>query len=490
LIINNLPALQVIIPLLAAPVCAVVPYRKFAWLFTCIITFVTFFVSLKLAHIVWVNGAISYDMGNWDAPVGIEYRVDTLSAFLLVLISGIAAVTSVYSYSSVGAEVEKKRQPLFYAIFLLCLAGFLGISITNDLFNIFVFLEIASLASYALVAIGRDRRALMSAFEYLVLGTIGATFILIGIGLLYMMTGTLNISDLSIRVPPVTYASTVKAALAFFIVGLALKIGIFPLHMWLANAYTNSPSFVSSFLSGTASKVGIYVLLRVIFVVFNYRFSMDEMNGSSILITLALFTIFVGALVAIFQKNIKRMLAYSSISQMGYMLLGIGIVSKLGADATIVQFLSHSLAKVALFMAAGCVMLQSGSVRIEAFRGIAKTMPFTMAAFVIAGLSIIGLPLTAGFIGKWYLIEALVEKEMWMVLVAVVVSSLLSLVYIWRIIEVAYFSEALGDTKIAEAPPLMLISLWVLTIATIVFGIYPSVVIDFATKTSEYLFSL
>jgi multicomponent Na+:H+ antiporter subunit D len=490
LILYNLPVLQVIIPLLAAPVCAVIPYRKVAWLLTCIVTFVTFAIALKLGHLVYFGSPISYAMGNWEAPIGIEYRVDLLSAFMLIIVSGVGAVTSIYSYSSLSDEVEKKKQPLFYAVFMLCLAGLLGICITNDAFNIYVFLEISSLATYALIAMGKDRRALVSSFEYLVLGTIGATFILIAIGLLYMMTGTLNISDLSIRIPPTSYATPVKAALAFLTVGIALKVAIFPLHMWLANAYTNAPSFVSSFLSGTATKVGIYILIKFLFVVFGYRFSFDEMHLDKILMTTALFSIFAGSFIAIFQKNIKRMLAYSSISQIGYILLGISISGKVGVSAALILLFTHCVAKVTLFMATGCVMLRIGGVRIEDFKGIGAKMPFTMAAFLIAGLSMIGLPLTGGFIGKWYLLQAIVEKQLWLVLAAVVVSSLLSLVYIWRVVEIAYFKAPSAKSKFAEAPILMIIPMWFMVILVVVFGVYTQPLVSFAEAISGYLFSL
>jgi multicomponent Na+:H+ antiporter subunit D len=491
IIMNNLPALQVVLPLLAAPLCAVIPYRKFAWAFACLVTFLTFVIALNLAYGVFNNGVISYAMGGWEPPIGIEYRVDWLSAFMLVLVAGIGAVTSVYAYFSVNDEIEKPKQPLFYSMFLLCIAGLLGIIITNDVFNIYVFLEISSIATYALIAMGKDRRALIAAFEYLVLGTIGATFILIGIGLLYMMTGTLNISDLSMRIQGVEYSTPIKAGLAFLTVGLILKIAIFPLHIWLANAYTNAPSFVSSFLCGTATKVGIYVLIRVLFCIFGARFILDEVPVGSLLVTIALFSVFAGSLVAIFQNNIKRMLAYSSISQIGYILVGVGLVSKTGMLAAVVLLFSHSLAKCALFMATGAVALKVGGVRIEDFRGLGKKMPITMAAFLIAGLSMISLPLMVGFIGKWILLQALIEKHMWLLLLAVIISSLLSLVYVWRVVEMAYFEEGnLQENKINEAPLMMLVPMWVLVIMTVISGVYTAPLINFAGKISEYLFSL
>ena len=249
MIISNLPALQVVIPLLAAPVCAFLPTKRVAWLLVTVVSFLCLAISLQLAYQVFYSSPISYYMGGWKPPFGIEYRVDMLNSFVVVIVSSVAAITSIYSYNSIDNEVEKSKQPLFFSVFLLCFAGLLGICLTNDAFNIYVFLEISSLATYALIAMGKDRRALIASFEYLVLGTIGATFFLIGVGLLYMMTGTLNISDLSIRIaqsPLMLEMTPIRAAFAFLTVGLALKIAMFPLHLWLANAYTNAPSFVSA----------------------------------------------------------------------------------------------------------------------------------------------------------------------------------------------------------------------------------------------------
>lgn len=490
MILANLSALQVVVPLMAAPLCAVIPCRKLAWLFSCIITSVAAVISLALAYDVLSTGSvISYEMGNWPPPFGIEYRVDLLSAFVLVLVSGVGAITSIYAYSSVDAEIPQKKQPYFYALFLLCFAGLLGIVITNDAFNIYVFLEISSLATYALVSMGKDRRALMASFQYLVLGTIGATFILIAVGLLYMMTGTLNISDIAVRIPIVAHTVPVKAALAFFTVGLALKIAIFPLHVWLTNAYTNAPSFVVSFLSATATKVSIYVLIRVFFTLFGYKFSFEDLPLGHILMTLSLFAIFIGSLVAVFQHNVKRMLAYSSVAQIGYILLGVSLATQSGLTASLVHLFNHALAKAALFMVVGCVTLRTGGVRLDDFKGIGSRMPFTMAAFVVAGLSLFGLPMTAGFVSKWYLLVAVMEKGLWPVFVVIISSSVLALIYIWRIVEIAYFREKTEDiVKVEEAPLLMLVALWVMTLMSIVFGIYTSPVVGFASQVAGYLF--
>ncbi len=200
------------------------------------------------------RGPLSYHIGSWVPPWGIEYRVDALSAFVLVLVSGIATAVAPFAWRSVAAELRDDQAYLFYTMYCLCVAGLLGMTITGDAFNLFVFMEIASLSSYVLIALGRDRRALLASFQYLILGTIGATFFVIGVGLLFLNTGTLNLADMAIRLEGLTTERSVLAALAFITVGMSLKLALFPLHLWLPNAYTYAPSTVAAFLAATCDQ--------------------------------------------------------------------------------------------------------------------------------------------------------------------------------------------------------------------------------------------
>lgn len=483
MIIQNLPALQVLIPLIAAPICSLLPFRRNAWTFAAIITFLTFACSVQLLLNVYSGGEILYVMGGWLAPYGIEYRIDLLSSMFLVLISGIGSFSIVYALHSVEREVDIAKHNLFYTAYLLALAGLLGIVATNDIFNIYVFLEISSLATYSLVAMGKDKRALIAAFEYLILGTIGATFILIAIGLVYAMTGSLNISDIAIRIKPVIGTMPIKMAIAFFTVGLALKIAIFPLHLWLTNAYTNAPSFIAAFLCATATKVGVYVLIRLIFYMFGMEFSFRALPIGQILIVLGTLGLLIGSIVAVMQDNVKRMLAYSSVAQMGYILLGLGMANTAGFSASLLHIIFHAIAKSALFMAAGAVLFSVKGVRLEDFRGVGKRMPVTMSVFIISGLSLAGIPGTSGFISKWYLLQSSIISGMWPVFIAIIISSLLAIIYIWRVIEVAFFSHIeAGKGSVNEAPVLMLIPMLILTCLTIAIGIFPTYISEYAGK--------
>ena len=358
---------------------------------------------------------------------------------------------------------------------------------TGDVFNVFVFLEISSLSAYALIALGSDRRALTASFQYLIMGSVGATFIVIGIGLMYVMTGTLNMADLADRLPEVSGTRTIPVAFTFLTVGITLKLALFPLHLWLPNAYTYAPSAVTAFIASTATKVGVYLLLRFFFTIFGVTFSFDVMQLDRILMPLALIAIVTMSLVAIYQENVKRLLAYSSVAQIGYMVLGISFASVLGLTAGILHLFNHALMKGALFMSMGCVMYRVGSVRLERMNGLGRAMPWTMAAFVVGGLRLIGVTLTVGFISKWYLVQAALEQGMWPVAGVVLLGSLLALMYGWKVVEVAYFREADPELGISEAPLSLLVPTWVLVLGNLYFGINASDSVGIATRAAEVL---
>jgi len=487
LIADNLPALQVVVPLLAAPLCLVLRRPAWVWLLALLASVAALSISIGLLQQVMGNGVISYEMGGWMPPWGIEYRVDTVNAFVLLVVSIIGVAVMLYAQRSVRHELAEEKQPLFYTAYLLCLAGLLGIIITGDAFNLFVFLEISSLSTYILVSMGQDRRALTAAFQYLIMGTIGATFILIGVGLMYMMTGTLNMYDLSDRLQPVLGSRAIHAAFAFLTVGICLKLALFPLHLWLPNSYTFAPSAASAFLAGTATKVAIYVLLRFIFSVFGPEFSFEILPMGEILMVLAVLAIFSGSMTAIFQNNIKRMMAYSSIAQIGYMVLGISFATLTGVTAGILHLFNHALMKGGLFLALGGIFYSTGSVRLEDFRGLGKTMPWTMAAIVTGGLSLIGVPLTVGFVSKWYLVLAALEKGWWPVAVIILAGSLLAIVYVWRILEPAYFQSPGENAPRREAPLQLLIPTWLLIGASIYFGIDTQLTVGVAGNAAGIL---
>jgi len=480
-ITQHLPVLQVALPLLAAPLALIVRQRRVAFAILLAASLACLAISLALWNHVQDGSVISYAIGSWPPPWGIEYRVDRLNAFVLVLVSGMASLVLLFSWRSIEAEIAEDRHYLFYTMFALCLTGLLGITITGDAFNVFVFLEVSSLSTYVLIAMGQKRRALVAAYQYLIMGTIGATLIVMGIGMLYLMTGTLNLYDMAERLGPLQGQRPVLAALAFITVGVSLKVALFPLHQWLPNAYTYAPSAVSAFLAATATKVAIYVLLRFYFSVFGQTIFLD-LPVRPLLIALALAGMFVASFLAIYQLDLKRLFAFSSVAQVGYIVLGIGMGNAAGLTSSVLHLFNHGITKGAIFLLLGLVVFALGGTQLSRLKGLGKTMPITSIGLVICGLSLIGIPGTSGFISKWYLIMAAVELGHWWLVFLIVSSSLLATAYVWKFVDVAYFQSPETPAAAGRALPLtMVLPALLLTASTLYFGIDTRFTIGSAT---------
>ena len=485
----HLIILQVLVPLVFAPICIIIRHVTLTWLLTAAVAWASFIISCLLLQQVIDTGMMSYAIGDWLAPWGIEYRLDKINAFVSVFITGLAAIILSGSHGLVRSEVASDRIYLFYAAFLLNLAGLLGVIVTGDAFNLFVFIEIASLSSYALISVGKDKRALFSAYEYLIYGTIGATFILLSVGLLYVMTGTLNMADIYQRLPEVIHTSTVKTALAFFTIGIFIKCAVFPLHTWLPNAYTHAPSSVATFLAGTTTKVFIYVFIRFLYSVFPPEYVFDTMQIGHILMLLSVITIFYGSIMAIRQDNLPMLLAYSSIAQIGYMVLAISFNSIAGITAALVHMFNHAIIKTTLFMCVGSIGYKFNTLSIDRLNGTGKLMPWTMAIFMIAGLSLIGVPLTAGFISKWYLIQASLEQGLWIIALVILVASLLAVIYVWRVAESIYFKPLTAATGLSGNGRLsgIMAALSVLAALNLFFGLNTALTAGIAEQAAAFL---
>lgn len=452
--------LLVIIPLLAAPITALLPNGRLAWCMTMVVTSLCLLFALQIFTDVSAGQLIHYELGGWAPPWGIAYEIDALNALIALLITAAGAVISLYAWDSVERDIPRDKQALFYAAFQLCFLGLLGMSLTGDIFNVFVFLEVSSLSTYALISMGRSRRALTASFQYLILGTIGATFFLIGVGLAYVATGSLNMADLATQLARSPHTRTIETALGFIFLGMGLKAAMFPLHQWLPRAYTFAPIMVSAFLAATATKVAVYVIGRTIYTVFSATYALETIYDE-LLIILGAIAVVYGAWQAMRQTHIKPLLAWSSVSQIGYFMLGFGLLSATGLMATMIHLFNHGLIKAALFLAAGILLYQTGTLKISNLAGTAGRSKLVFVVFVIAGLSLIGVPGTVGFISKWYLVLAAAELQAWWIIVVVLVGSLMAIVYVWKIIEAMYFQTA--DTSV-EVKPVMNLSLVVPTV--------------------------
>lgn len=306
------------------------------------------------------------------------------------------------------------------------------------------------------------------------MGSVGASFILIGIGFLYAATGSLNMQDLAERIKEANDSRTVVVAFAFLTVGILIKAAVFPVHNWLPNAYQYAPSAVNSFLSGTATKVSLYILIRFMFNVFGADYSFSEKLLSHVLLPMAVVGFIVMSIVAIFQTDIRRMLAYSSIAQVGYILAGIAMANEAGLSAAMIHMVNHGLIKSALFMATGCILYRLGSTHISSTRQLIRQMPITVSAFIVGGVSLIGIPLTAGFISKWNIISAALNNDWWWLAALILISSVLAIIYIGKVVQMMCFSQATNTQthqSVTEAPTLMWLSTWILLLASIYLGL-------------------
>lgn len=486
----QLPALQVVVPILIAPLLILLRPSGLAWAAATATSLMTLLIAVKLTAGVLGGQEYRYAMGAWPAPWGIELNVDSFSALLLLILTASSSLALLAGKASLDREIEPHRQPLFFSAWLLVLAGLAGILVSADAFNIFVFMEISSLGSYILVAGGPDRRALPAVFKYLIMGTVGATFYLIGVGLIYMMTGTLNLADMELRIHEVADQKPILVAAGFITVGLAVKAAVFPLHVWLPNAYTYAPHAVTVFLAACATKVSLYVLLRFDFVVFQQNLLGHDTQFAAFMMPLAILAILTGSAVAMFESNLKRLLAFSSVAQIGYILLGASMVSTLGLSASLLHMFNHALAKGALFLAVMCLAMRFTAPDLRHLAGAARHMPWTMGALLLSGLSLIGMPGTAGFISKWYLVSAALEEGLpGALLIGVIVTgSLMAVVYVWRIVEAAWFRQPPEDAAVLrEAPLAMLSATWLAALANVYFGLAPDLPFRLSRTAAESL---
>jgi multicomponent Na+:H+ antiporter subunit D len=442
---SDLPLLVLLPPLVGALLVPAIGLWKPKLAHPLTLVALAAYVGLAFALIfeVHAHGRLTYALAGWPAPVGIELAVDMLGAFVLVVVACIAALVAVTAGYAVRKETPGKEVP-FFAMVLVLLTGLTGMAVTGDLFNLYVFFEVSSLGCYALMALG-DRKAPVAAFRYLVQGTLGASLYLIGLGFVYVLTGTLNMADAAERLSEQTHNPAYRTALALMVSGVGLKMALFPLHLWLPDAYTHASSTATALVAPVVTKVSAYVLIRLLFTVFEPAVVLSDLGLGSTVAWMSAAGIVVGSVMAIPQKDAKRMLAYSSVAQIGYIGLGIGLGSPLALVGAMLHVLNHAVMKSCLFLAVGGVAIRTGARRIKDYAGLGRVMPWTFAAFALSALAMVGIPPTGGFFSKWYLILGAIEGERWVLVVVLVGSSLLTAVYFFRVLEIVFAGSRQED---------------------------------------------
>jgi len=446
--------------------------------------FVTLICSIGVLVRVVKSGTIHYYLGSWDPPWGIAYLIDKLNAYIIVIVAIIAFLVALYSKKSVENEIPEHKIPQLYTLFLLNVTGLIGISATGDLFNLYVLIEIASFSAYALIAVG-EKGALYASFRYVVIGTIGACFYLMGVGFIYIMTGTLNMADATRLLQPLYQSRVIHMAFAFLVIGISIKMAMYPLHIWLPDAYTHAPSAISAFMASTMTKVGCYILIRIMYYVFEPYFAVSMMPVATILGWLAVAGMIVASVYAIAQNDFKRMLAYSAVAQIGYIVLGIALANIAGLTGALLHILNEAFTKGCLFLIAGAIMYKLKTRSIDQFKNLFWKMPFTMIAFIIAAFSMIGIPPTCGFFSKLYLLIGSLEAKQWFFVAAILISTVLNVVYFFGVIRSVFFKPALQNDEgsdqtvfASEIPLSMLVVIWIMALGILFFGVFSGQIVD------------
>ena len=456
-----------VIPLLAAFLSALSGslMKKHINLIANCASLLLFVLSMKVAQLVLSYKVIVYKMSGWNFPLGILLVADGLSVFLLVIVNLICFLILIYSISFMHNYTGKWK---FYTLFMLMLARLNGVILSGDLFNLYVFLEIASICAYTLVAFGIEAEQLEASFKYAIMGALASILILLGIGLLYSYTSTLNMADMALVLSGKPQGFLIGFVSILFLAGFGLKAALVPFHAWLPDAYSTAPTPVSAVFSGVFVKtLGIYTLSRVFFNIFGIS---DKLLG--IFMTLGIVSMVVGAVLALSQSNIKRMLAYSSISQVGYIAFALGIGTPLAILGAIFHIFNHATAKSLLFFNAGSIEHTAGTDDLDKLGGLNSKLPFTSGASLIGAMSISGIPPFAGFWSKLIIIIAAVQAGYIGLSAVAVLVSIITLIYYLKLLNKTFFGKPKNYHGTIKEPPLtMRLSVVVLAVICLFAGL-------------------
>ena len=447
--VDQIPAILVLAPLFGALLIGLVGIRDNRQCFPIALAtlLVPCFASIAAAHRVFTVGAMDYFVGGWEEPIGIgiQLRIDSLNALLLIAIATVAVLVTFFSIRRIG-EKNAQKTPYFYILFLLLCLGLFGITIAADAFNLFVLIEVSSLTSYGLIAMGSSRRGTYAAFNYVLMGTVGASFYLLGVGYLYLTTGSLNMQDIHSILsshPEIANSRAVTIAFIFILVGIWIKMAFFPLYGWLPNAYSYCPSSTACLLAPLMTKVSVYVMIRVMISVFGLEWVFVSLGWSHLIVWRAVIAIVAGSVLALAQREIKKILCYLIVAEVGYMVGGAWLADEglWGLTGALYHILADAAMTLCLFLAAGIFVKRFAARELSDLEGMFRKSPWVAGAFVIGALGMIGVPPTCGFFSKFYLIRGGIDAGHWEYVIALLISSLVNAVLFFRIFEIMFFGN-------------------------------------------------
>ncbi len=492
--IEQLPIVNLLLLLLTALVIPL--FKKKNFKFTLSLNFtvllIVWVISVYLLYYVNTEGAFYYRFGNYHPMIGLELLIDPFSTLITFFIMTMVLLIFVYSTSDATDGIHQKEYDRYYILMFILLFSMYGIIYTNDLFNKYVFMEILSITTCSIISIKRKKQNYSAAFRYVMLNEIGSLSYLFGVALLYMVTGFTNIEMVGQSLETVwqTHPTNIVLAIGFMIVGIGLKAAIFPFHIWLPDAHASAPSSSSAILSAVVVKVYLMVFVKILFRVYGIDI-LSALNIPTMIMIIGAVGVIMGSFFAIAQNDVKRMLGYSSVAQIGYIVIGIGLASYLGLSVAIFHVFSHGMMKTVLFLSVGAVIYQRNTRLINAFEGVGYLMPITMGAFFIAALGMIGIPLTSGFISKFNLGLASFEGGSSPYIFILIASGILNAIYYLPIIIAAFLRDNPEKQTVLskdKVPALMLAPIVIISIFIVGIGVFPNglmTLIEYAVSTFE-----
>lgn len=476
----------IVVVLFIAAFAAPLLYRQ-AKMLTVYFIMAAHIIALAMAVLLLINvqqhGPVLYHMGGWPPPWGIEFKADPLRLYMVIVVLTVSLWIFFYAVRDLQHELKIEVIGWYYTLYTILVGAMAGMALTNDLFNLFVLMEIAAIAACAIISIKEDRACLEASFKYLILSAMGTGCFLLGVAMLYMVTGYLNYSFLQAALPEALalYPLNIYTAAALFIVAFGTKAALFPLHVWLPDAHASAPSPSSAMLSGLVIKIYAFVFMLILYEVLP-RTLLEQIPLTDIVLWLASFGVIFGSIYAMLQSDLKKMLAYSSIGQIAYIFMGIGLDHNLALVGGLYHIMVHAFTKAMLFMAAGVIIYSTGVRQIKDLASIGRVLPLTMLAFTIGSASMIGLPGTGGLISKWYLALSALESGRPVFVLVILAGSLLNAIYYMPIVINAFMHHGEFEGEVKPIPGYMKYSLVIGIIVVIAAGIVSKPVVSLLEK--------